>query len=116
MSVSLDMCFILGNMVARLALTVFAVGILHYYHDRLNITQRLGLGLMGGMSFLTLPVVYDMYVTKEGTPFDVWVGFLSTVGMLLFMYGTFIRVRRHSIANAQQILQSQRYLRDRGLL
>lgn len=112
----LDLFCVVGNMLARLTLTLMSAGILHYYHDRLNASQRIGLGLLGGLSFLTIPVVLDAYTLNQGTPFDAWAGFGATVGMVFFLHGTFIRVRRHAQANRQQEIIAEKHLKARGKL
>lgn len=111
-----DLFCIGGNMLSRLILTVLSAGILHYYHDRLIASQRIGLGLLGGLSFLTIPVVLDAYTVNAGTPFDAWAGFGASVGMTLFLWGSFVRIRSHARANDQQIHQARQHLKARGKL
>lgn len=116
MSDPANMFFIVAHMIARLFLTAMAVGILYYYDDRLNWFQRVGVGILGGLSFLTIPVVYDAYTANEGTPFDQWASFGATIGMSMFLWGSFVRIRRHAEHNAQQIIAAQKHLRERGKL
>lgn len=114
MSDPLDLICVGGNMFARICLTVLSAGILHYYHERLIASQRIGLGLLGGLSFLTVPVVLDAYTVNQGTPFDAWASFGASVGMTMFLWGSFVRIRKHARANEQQIHAARDHLKARG--
>lgn len=112
----IDIVFVSVNALARLALTLIGCGIMRHYADRLNDPQRYGLGLLAGASFMTIPVVIDFYTKGPGTPFDMWANTALSVGMVLFLSGTLIRVKRHSKANEQQIFVARGHLQGRGKL
>lgn len=85
----------------RLAIVVLiSVKVTRFGH-MLNFLQRLGLGLMGGSGFLTIPVILDVY--KEGTPFDIWAGMAMSFGIGLYLWGTILRNARHDKRNEEAL-------------
>lgn len=116
MTDALDIAIVLFNVALRIALTVFAVHYLDRYFDVLNRVERMGLGLMGGSTFLTIPVVLDTYFGNRGTPFDLWASTIQTLGFVLYLYGRETRLNIHAKANDEQNAVARRYLADRGKL
>lgn len=104
--------FTIINACGRLMLTVIVVLILSMFRERLNIAQRLGLGLAGGGSFLTAPVILQPYQT----PFEGWAVGLLTWGMVIFLSASGMRYRKHSVLNDEQVRRSREYLKSRGKL
>ncbi len=89
---------------ARFLLTGLIVYGLREYRDGLEWGERLGMGMIGGSAFLTIPVVLDL--GKNGTPFDVWAGTVLVLGCLIFIRSRQIRLARHSKANAAMVDQA----------
>lgn len=86
---------------ARAAVAGFIVYGLTRFHEGLGLPERVGAGLIGGSALMTIPIVFD--VDKNGTPFDVWAGTVSAVGILVFIVGRLIRLRKHANNNQAQI-------------
>lgn len=104
--------FDVANIVLRLAVTAIVVYKLSTFRDAANITERMGLGMMGGGSFLTIPIIID----RGASPFDGWATSVMTLGMLLLLVGRTYRDWKHSSRNAEQVRQSRSYLESRGKL
>jgi len=80
----------------------------------LNYVERVGLGIMGGSAFLTIPVILDG--GAEGTPFDNWAGVLMSVGILLYLGGRMSRHIQHEARNDAAVSKARDYLVGRGKL
>lgn len=102
------MLFVCANVVLRFVLTCQIAGILVQYHDALNRVERGGLGLVGGSSFLTIPVVID--INRSGTPFDLWASCLMSLGCVMFILGRGMRLRKHASANDVMRERAKHYL------
>jgi hypothetical protein len=100
-------------MLARIVLTALSFGVVHYYPNSLNATQRYGLSLLGGSSFLTAPVVYASYYGHQ-SPFDYWAPAAMTFGMITFLWGSYVRLRKHQRANDLQVAYWEQHKRERG--
>lgn len=68
------------------------------FRDTMNLTERIGLGIMGSGSFLTIGVVWE----RTGSPFEGWAATLLTFGALLFLAGRTWRDWKHQRANDEQ--------------
>lgn len=85
-----------------------------FWQQMLNRLEAFGLGLIGGSSFLTIPVILDVH--KEGTPFDGWAGILLSAGMSSYLIGRLTRHIRHQRRNREAVEQSRARLEARGKL
>lgn len=102
--------FDIANVAGRLILTMLVVYKLSLFRDHMILAERIGLGLMGGGSFLTIPIIID----REGNPFNGWAITLLTFGAVVFIAGRTWRDYRHEAANRRQIKISEEYLRGRN--
>lgn len=92
------MTWIFANAILRLAVTIILTIKLARYADMLIKLERLGIGIMGGTSFLTVPVIVN---GGSGTPFDGWASTLFTLGALIYFSGRMSRHARHRVNNAR---------------
>lgn len=104
------MGWILANAVLRLALTIVLSVELARYPEMLNRSERLGIGIMGGTCFLTIPVIIN---GGNGTPFEGWASTLFTFGALVYFCGRMTRLARHSLANAKMRREAVKHLNRR---
>lgn len=102
--------FDIANVVGRLILTMLVVYKLSLFRDHMIFAERIGLGLMGGGSFLTIPIIID----RDGNPFNGWAITLLTFGAVIFIAGRTWRDRRHAKANREQMRISEEYFRRKG--
>ncbi|WP_156884277.1 hypothetical protein V3I01_08000 [Sphingomonas sp. gentR] len=100
------------NVFGRLLLTAIAVYKLSQFRDHMIAMERIGLGFMGGGSFLTIPIIIDRY----NNPFNGWATSVLTFGAVLFLAGRTWRDRRHEQANAHANREASDYLKSRGKL
>lgn len=87
------------NIAGRLLLTGIVVYKLARFREMMIPVERVGLGMMGGGSFLTVPVI----VERQASPFDGWAITLLTVGAVVFLIGRTWRDRRHQKANEAMV-------------
>lgn len=87
------------NSLGRVAITTVVVIVLVKFKEALNLIQRLGLGLMGGGSFLTVSIIWE----GQRSPYDGWSVTALTYGLLAFMVGTVYRYWRHEHNNQLQL-------------
>ena len=106
------MMFDIINTFGRLMLTAVVVIKLSQYRATMNAIERLGLGMMGGGSFLTIAVIWE----REASPFEGWATTILTYGAVLFLAGRTARDWRHSRSNKQAARDARNYLRARGKL
>lgn len=92
------MTFDIINSIGRLLLTVIVVYKVTQFREMANPLERLGLGMMGGGSFLTIAVIWD----AEG-PFSGWAVSILTYGAVLFLVGRTYRDTRHQRQNEKQL-------------
>ncbi len=83
------------NTLGRLALTVIVIYKLTQFRSMMIMLERVGLGIMGAGSFLTVAVIWE----REQSPFDGWAVTLLTFGAVAFLAGRTWRDRRHQKAN-----------------
>jgi hypothetical protein len=105
--------FALFNAIGRIILTALVVLKLSMFRDQANLAERLGMGLMGGGSFLTAPVVL---LGRGQTPFDDWAGSILIWGGILLISGRTYRDWKHKRANDEQVRRSRAHLESRGKL
>jgi len=106
------MSVVIISSILRVALAcVMAYGLYRFDHI-LNIVERIGMGVLGGMCLMTIFVVMD--VKKQGTPFDDWAGLGYVAGMLIFFSGFFYRKMRHDRNNKLQIKMWEEHKRQQG--
>lgn len=105
------MIFDILNSLGRVILTGLVVYKLTQYRDMANMVERIGLGLMGGCSFLTVGVIWE----RDG-PFEGWASTVMTVGVVLYIGGRTYRDRKHDIANHLASAEALRYLKSKGKL
>jgi len=98
------------NSLGRLIVTVVATIIVTVLRDELNESERIGLGLMGSGSFLTIGIIWE----GHDSPFDGWATSIMTYGIALFLLGYGHRRLRHWRRNTEQYRQSRDYLKSRG--
>jgi hypothetical protein len=87
------------NSAGRALLTLLAIYKLAQFREMMIPLERLGLGMMGGGSFLTIAVIWE----RQRSPFDGWSVTVLTVGAVLFLAGRTWRDRRHQRANEMQV-------------
>jgi len=80
------------------------------FGDRLILSERLGMGLVGASMFLNVARIVEMRYT---TPFEGWSSSLFAVGITLYIGGRLVRHWRHKHANAAQNVIAADYLRGR---
>lgn len=102
----------IANSVGRLALTCSSIFLVTHLRHMLNFAERLGLGMVGAGSFLTIAVIWE----RQNSPFDGWAVTLLTYGALLFFCGFGWRKVRHDRANHDAARMARRYLEARGKL
>ncbi len=100
------------NVAGRLLLTLLVIYKLSLFREHMICVERVGLGMMGGGSFLTVPIIIDRY----NNPFNGWATTLLTVGALVFIAGRTWRDRRHAAANQEQVIAAHDHLVKRGKL
>lgn len=100
------------NVLGRLLVTIVSIYMLSQYRHRLILTERAGLGMMGGGSFMTIPII----VAQHDNPFSGWATSILTFGAVLFLVGRTWRDRRHDIANQKAVRASREHLESRGKL
>jgi hypothetical protein len=102
--------FMIINVIGRLVVTALVIVEVALFRERNNMFERLGMGLMGGGSFLTVPVI----LYPQNTPFDGWSTSILTWGVICFLGGGLYRRWKHKRANDQAVSQSKQYLESRG--
>lgn len=104
--------FDMANVFGRLLLTAIVIYKLSQFRDQMIALERIGLGIMGAGSFLTIPIIID----RNGNPFNGWAVSLLTFGAIIFISGRVLRDRKHDRANQQQIHAAREHLKARGKL
>lgn len=82
--------WIIVNVFLRATLTALLAYKLIVYNEQFNMMERLGMGFIGGCSFMTIAIIYD--AKHAGTPFDGWAGSFMTAGCVIYFLG---RMARH---------------------
>jgi len=97
------------NAVGRVLLTCIVVYKVTQFRDMANAMERLGLGMMGSGSFLTVPVI----LYKNQNPFEGWAVTILTVGAILLLIGRTYRDHKHWAANKRMLQAAERYMKSR---
>lgn len=100
----------LVNSLGRLLLTVIVVVKVTRFGTTLNVTERLGMGLMGAGSLMTINVIWE----RQASPFSDWSTTIITYGAVLFLAGRTWRDWRHEHRNITAREQARRHLQARG--
>lgn len=98
------------NIAGRLVLTGIAVYKLTHFRELMIVWERFGLAMMGGGSFVTIPVLIE----KRESPMDGWAVTVLTIGAVIFLAGRTWRDRRHQRANDIQAKWGEQWRRERG--
>lgn len=98
------------NSLLRLALTGLVIYKLSQFREMANMAERLGLGMMGGGSFLTIGVIIE----GHDSPYDGWAATVLTIGMVLLIGGRTWRDMKHQRANSQMIERAKEWQRGRS--
>lgn len=98
--------------VGRLLLTAIVIIKITRFRETMNLTERTGLGFVGGTSFLTIGVVWE----RQGSPFEGWPATIMTFGVVVFLIGRTMRDRKHANANRTAADEARGYLQNRGKL
>jgi hypothetical protein len=98
----------------RACLVLVAIYVLNRFHDILWFREKIGIGILAGSGFLTLPVILDF--DKRGTPYDTWAGLAFSLGTLIFFWGFIDRKLGHERRNTAAIRAARRHLTARGKL
>lgn len=100
------------NAAGRIILTGIVIYKVTQFREMANGAERLGLGMMGSGSFLTVPII----LYKNQNPFEGWAITLLTMGAILLLLGRTYRDHRHWRANKRAQLAAAQYLKSRGKL
>ncbi len=108
----IDHLFAIVMTLLRLVLTGIVIVKITRFRDTMNAMERIGLGLMGSGSFLTVGVIWE----RSGSPFEGWAATLLTLGAVLFLIGRTRRDWIHSQANQAGVRAAAVHLKSRGKL
>lgn len=101
------MTLVILSVLLRLTLTAYITYELVRYGPMLNMGERVGLGMAGGSSFMTIAVISD--VNHEGTPFDNVAGMLFSLGFVVYLIARQLRLHRHEKANQDAVEQAREH-------
>lgn len=93
------------NSLGRLMLTLIVIYKLSQFREMMIPIERLGLGMMGAGSLLTISIIWE----RTRSPFDGWAVTVMTVGAVLFVAGRTWRDRRHQRANDALVRQAEHW-------
>lgn len=108
----IDHLFAIVMTLLRLVLTAIVIVKITRFRDTMNAMERIGLGLMGSGSFLTVGVIWE----RTGSPFEGWAATILTLGAVLFLIGRTRRDWIHAQANRAADREARTYLKARGKL
>lgn len=100
------------NSLGRILLTIIVMVKVTRFGETLNPVERVGLGMMGGGSLLTVNVIWE----HQASPYSDWATSLVTYGAVLFLAGRTWRDWRHEYRNITARQQARAYLQSRGKL
>lgn len=103
--------FDLLNTCLRVAVTIIVAYKLIEFYEEYKGAERLGLGMLGSGSFLTVPPIWAYRLDER--VFDGWSVSVMTAGILLMLFGRMNRHIRHRAANAAHAAQMEEELRQR---
>lgn len=98
------------NVLGRVILTAVVVLKLGMFREMANAAERVGLGMMGAGSFLTIPVI----LFKDDNPFEGWSISLLTYGAVLFLAGRTWRDSKHARMNMLARRQGREWQAQKG--
>lgn len=98
------------NAALRLVLTGLVIFKLSQFREFANMAERVGLGMMGGGSFLTIGILIE----GPQSPFDGWAITVLTLGMVLLIGGRTYRDMKHQRANERQLKAAEAWMKGRG--
>ena len=98
------------NVMFRTAVAAVIAFKLYRFYDFYERDERFGLGVAGGCSLLTVPVVTQ----GPASPFAGWSGMLFAFGVLIYVGGRLRRQFRHERANREQLRIAREYKETRG--
>lgn len=87
------------NSLWRVLLVLVVAYKLTQFREMMIAAERIGLGLMGGGSLMTVSIIWE----HRASPFDGWAVSVMTIGAVVFLMGRTWRDRRHQRANDRQI-------------
>ncbi len=105
------MTLVIFSAFLRCVLTTLVIYKLLWWGHMLNHLERIGLGLVGGSAFMTIPVILDAH--RDGTPFDVWAGIVFTVGGIAYLLGSLSRHIKHERRNNEALEQARAHFTGR---
>lgn len=94
------------NSVGRLGLTIVAIVLITRYRDMLSWPERVGLGMAGAGSFLTIAVIWE----RTESPMDGWATSVLTYGALLAWGALAWRKHVHTVNNERHIRQAEEWM------
>lgn len=100
----------LAHSVVSFAMTCIAIYMLARWRERYNLSERLGLGMIGGCGFLRINVIWELHAS----PFYNWAPTILSIGFALLLAGRAYRDRRHELRNFAAVQAAQSYLQSRG--
>jgi hypothetical protein len=109
----IETLFLAVHVLGRLGVAGLMTFKVMYFRDALNPGERFGMGLMGGCSLMTIPVILDTAGTHHGTPFDVWSPTGVTWGIVIFFISRLRRIMRHAKANDLARTEAAAWLANR---
>jgi len=80
------------------------------FPEQYRMSQRLGLTLAASGSLMMVPI---LYMGRGVTPFDGWASLMETIGLILFLWSSSLRLFRHHFAQVLQVRSMARELRER---
>lgn len=98
------------NALLRLSLTFICIYKLAQFRDQTNMAERVGIGMIGGGSFMTIGIILEGTVS----PFDGWATSVMTAGVVLLIAGRTWRDLQHQRNNRRQLIASRAWMKGRG--
>lgn len=98
------------NALLRLSLTILCIYKLAQFREQANLCERIGIGMMGGGSFMTIGIILE----GPMSPFDGWATSVLTAGIVLLVAGRTWRDLQHDRNNRRQLIASQAWMKGRG--
>lgn len=95
------------NIIASLLVAGILTYKLIWRADRFTCMERVGMGLIGGGSILTVGPLMSL----APTPYEDWSATLMRLGLAVYFIG---RMLRHQHRNAAAVRQAQKYLEGRS--